>query len=91
LRIYTITYDSDDPTEIGTLVYAEDLSRNGTFWHGSLIGRGRGGFLLSEDDILKLSAEVSFRFKMPYPREQKSYFDEVLDEEMEVSWCFPRH
>lgn len=84
LRIYTITYDNDDPNDVDTLVYAEDLSRNGTFWHGALIGKGRGGFLLSEDDLLKLSGDVRLRFKLRQPRKEHSHFDDTQENEMKV-------
>ena len=48
----------EDETTVPPLVYAEDLSRNGTFWNGRLIGRGNGGFLLSDGDVLRLSPRV---------------------------------
>ena len=58
LRIYSVVYDNDNPEEVDVLVYAEDLSSNGTYWNGSLIGRGNGGFLLSQDDKLKLAPNI---------------------------------
>lgn len=84
LRVYSVVYDASDATEIDTLVYAEDLSRNGTYWNGSLIGRGNGGFLLSPDDVLRLSATVSLTFKCRNATPSTSHFDEVQEMEMEV-------
>ena len=80
-------YDDSDPTEVDTLVYAEDLSRNGTFWNGSLIGKGNGGFLLSQDDVLKLSASNTLIFKRSSPLNDVSQFDLIQEKEMEV--CIP--
>lgn len=85
IRLYTVVYDKSAATEVGTLVYAEDLSRNGTYWNRSLIGRGNGGFLLSTDDVLKLSGSVSLRFKpAEIPITEDSHFDNVQEMEMEV-------
>ena len=85
LRVYTVVYDNNDATEVDTLVYAEDLSRNGTYWNGSLIGRGNGGFLLSADDVLKLSGSVSIRYKPMHAIEMaESHFDATQEREMEV-------
>ena len=85
LRVYSIVYDDSDATEIDTLVYAEDLSRHGTFWNGSFIGRGNGGFLLSPGDVLKLSAHVSFLFKNSGEANDVSQFDLIQENEMQVS------
>ncbi|KAK2749833.1 hypothetical protein FQN57_005247 [Myotisia sp. PD_48] len=63
LRIYTILFDQDNPTQVAPLVYAQDTSLNGTFWNGIKIGRGNGGFLLSDGDVLKISSDVSFKFR----------------------------
>ena len=62
LRIYTVVYENDEPGEVDTLVYAEDLSQNGTYWNGSFIGKGNGGFLLSDQDILRLSRRTYIVF-----------------------------
>lgn len=86
LRVYSVVYDSNDVTEVDMLVYAEDLSRNGTYWNASLIGRGNGGFLLSPDDVLKLSSAVSLTFKSMTPASSTSasFFDPLQEQEMEV-------
>jgi hypothetical protein len=43
-------------------VYAEDLSRNGIYWNGNLMGAGNGGFLLSNGDVLQLSKNTELEF-----------------------------
>ena len=83
LRIYTIIYDDENPSEVGPLVYAEDLSRNGTYWNRSLIGKGNGGFLLSNDDTLRLSSSTLLRFERCAP-EEKDPFDLTQENEMKV-------
>jgi hypothetical protein len=83
LRIYTILYDGDGPSDVAPLVYAEDLSRNGTYWNGSLIGKGNGGFLLSEGDTLRLSSLTLLRFESVATAD-KECFDLTQENEMEV-------
>ena len=80
-----MVYDADDPSEIDVLVYAEDLSRNGTFWNGSFIGKGNGGFLLSQDDSLKLSQNVKLLFPSHRNLDAVPHFDLVQENEMKVS------
>src|SRR5271169_6324084 len=63
LRVYSVVYNGEKPNDVAPLVYAEDLSRNGTFWNGSLIGKGNGGFLLSDDDTLRVSTKTYFTFQ----------------------------
>lgn len=87
LRIYTIIYDDDNPTEVAPLVYAEDLSRNGTYWNGSLIGKGNGGFLLSDGDTLRLSSHTLLRFEHGAVEEEGA-FD--LTQETEMMVCGAR-
>lgn len=84
LRIYTVVYDDNDSTEVDSLVYAEDLSRNGTYWNGTLIGRGNHGFLLSDGDVLKLSINVSLKFTRSSPLDNAMPFDLVQENEMDV-------
>lgn len=83
LRIYTIIYDDENPTEVAPLVYAEDLSRNGTYWNGSLIGKGNGGFLLSNDDTLRLSSSTLLRFEHGVI-DDKPGFELTQESEMKV-------
>ena len=85
LRIYTIVYDSDDPSEVDALIYAEDLSTHGTYWNGSLIGRGNGGFLLSDGDVLKLAPNVHFQFQSLSANDESAAFDIVQEHEMQVN------
>ena len=80
LRIYTITFDSDTPP----LVYAEDLSRNGSYWNDSLIGRDNGGYLLSDGDVLKISPRLEYVYSALFTPE-KALFDHVQEREMAVS------
>ncbi|OXV12153.1 hypothetical protein Egran_00084 [Elaphomyces granulatus] len=63
IRIYTIIYDQENLQEIAPLVYAQDISRNGTCWNGCRIVRGKGGVLLSRGDILQLSPSFYLQFQ----------------------------
>jgi hypothetical protein len=84
LRIYSVVYDGDKPNDVAALVYGEDLSRNGTFWNGSLIGKGNGGFLLSDKDTLRVSARTLFVYRMIVPHDDDQLFDMVQEHEMKV-------
>ena len=84
LRIYSVVYDTDKVNDVATLVYAEDLSRNGTFWNGSLIGKGNGGFLLSDEDTLRVSARTIFVYRKILPTDSEDLFDLVQEREMKV-------
>ena len=85
LRIYSVVYDNDNPKEVDVLVYAEDLSSNGTYWNGSLVGRGNGGFLLSQDDKLKLAPNVFLDFQASNSLTNVEHFDSTQEVEMTVS------
>lgn len=89
LRIYSVIYDSDEPSEVDILVYAEDLSSSGTYWNGSLIGRGNCGYLLSNDDVLKLSPNTFLQFQSIAKSDQQENFDLAQEREMEVSSGIP--
>ena len=67
IRLYTIVYTNEDAGEESNLVYAEDLSRNGTYWNGALIGEGTGGVLLSDGDRLTISSKTSLIFRSAEP------------------------
>jgi len=84
-------YEKDKPTEVPPLVYAEDLSRNGTFWNGTLIGKGNGGFLLSDDDTLRVSTKTYFTFQRCAEDVDKETFDLVQEKEMKVSVPVSQH
>ena len=62
LKIYSITYDQSDFNDIKPLVYAEDLSTNGSYWNDSLIGKGNSGVLLSDGDRIRLSPRITITF-----------------------------
>ncbi len=79
-----MVYENDEPSEIDTLVYAEDLSRNGTYWNGSFIGKGNGGFLLSEGDTLRLSNRTHFLFNTTSSDNAPESFDHIQETEMAV-------
>ena len=84
LRIYSVVYDLDETTEVAPLVFAEDLSRNGTFWNNSLIGKGNGGFLLDDQDTLRVSARTVFVYRRLLPVGEEELFDLVQEREMKV-------
>ncbi|KAJ5619217.1 hypothetical protein N7510_003201 [Penicillium lagena] len=62
LRIYTILYDRDILNEIPPLVYTQDLSLNGTLWNDYPMGQGKGSFLLSDGDTLRITQGEYLRF-----------------------------
>ena len=75
LRIYSVIYDLN----VERFVYAEDLSRNGSYWlykrndcwKKHLIGRGNA-FLLSNGDRIRLCDGSSFVFRsVPFPQHSK--------------------
>lgn len=57
---------------------------NGTTWNGYPMWKGRGSFLLSDGDILTLSADVHLMFCSDDCMEEED-FDMVQQIEMEVS------
>jgi FHA domain len=94
LRIYTIVFDEDESDGIAPLVYAEDLSRNGTYWNGNLIGKGNGGVLLGDGDTLRVSPRIYYHFRRCGLQEEESPFDLTQECEMKVGktvhireWC----
>ncbi len=80
-----MVYDTDKATNVTPLVYAEDLSRNGTFWNSSLIGKGNGGFLLDDEDTLRVSARTLFVYRRLLLADDEELFDLVQEREMKVS------
>jgi len=84
LRVYSV-YNGEKLNDVAPLVYAEDLSRNGTFWNGSLIGKGNGGFLLSDKDTLRVSAKILFVYHSVFPHGEDDLFDLTQEHEMKVS------
>lgn len=82
-------YENDEPNEVENLVYAEDLSQNGAFLNGDLIGKGNGGYLLSDGDVLRLSRQVNFTFNVANKKESRVTFDLTQETEMAVRRSLP--
>ncbi|ODM15490.1 hypothetical protein SI65_09093 [Aspergillus cristatus] len=83
LRIYTILFDRENPSEVAPLVYAQDLSMNGTTWNNYRMGEGSGSFLLSHGDKLKLTPDIHLIFLSEEYKEDKG-FDMLQKVEMKV-------
>lgn len=88
LRIYTVIFDEGNPGEVAPLVYAHDLSTNGTQWNGVPMKRGNGGYLLSDGDTLTLTKHVTFSFESSQ-KQQDIQFPPNQLEEIKVSSPFP--
>ena len=84
--MYTIVYDTDALDDVPPLTYAEDLSRNGTYWNGVLIGKGNGGFLLSDGDVLRLSSKTTLTFHRSLFKSNVDIVDRLQLGEMEASF-----
>ncbi|EFE36445.1 serine/threonine protein kinase, putative [Trichophyton benhamiae CBS 112371] len=80
LRIYSIIFDQENPTQVAPLVYVQDLSRNGAFWNGLKIGKASGGFLLSDGDMVKVCRSVVIEYRGE--RVLQTPFDQVQIQEM---------
>ena len=79
-RIYSVVFDDN----LEPLVYVEDLSSNGTYWNGSFLGKGHGGALLSNDDVLRISPRISYTFETIGKYESES-LDDIQEAEKRVS------
>lgn len=79
-RVYTIVYDD----QIEPLIYIEDLSSNGTYWNGSLLGRGNEAALLSDGDRIRISARISYTFRALRTLESEP-MDDIQEAEKRVS------
>ncbi|KAK2768153.1 hypothetical protein FQN54_000005 [Arachnomyces sp. PD_36] len=86
LRIYTIIFDQENPGQVAPLIYAQDLSWNGTFWNGRRMWNHNGGVLLSDGDILRVAPGVELEFRCAKEENSKP-FDPVQLREMKV--CVP--
>lgn len=84
VRIYTIIFDQDASHDVAPLVYAEDLSRNGTSLNTHHMGLGNGGFLLSHGDVLWITRDIAIRFSSTTYVEAEC-FNGIQSKEMEVS------
>ncbi|KAL4916804.1 kinase-like domain-containing protein [Aspergillus aurantiobrunneus] len=62
LCIYTVIFDQDNPGDVAPLVYAQDISMNGSLWNEYRMGNGRSSCLLSDGDVLRLSEGVYLRY-----------------------------
>ncbi|KAM5456209.1 putative non-specific serine/threonine protein kinase [Microsporum audouinii] len=80
LRIYTIIFDQENPSQVAPLVYVQDLSLNGAFWNGIKIGKGNAGFLLSDGDMVEISSNVILEYSGE--RVLRTPFDKVQIQEM---------
>lgn len=89
LRIYTIIFDRENPDEVAPLVYAQDLSMNGTSWNGYPMGKGRGSFLLSDGDVLQLSPRLSLHIRCA-AQGKEDCFDMLQMIEMKASLLISR-
>ncbi|KAL4991995.1 kinase-like domain-containing protein [Aspergillus falconensis] len=74
LWIYTVIFDQDNPGEVAPLVYAQDISMNGSLWNNYRMRNGRSSFLLSDGDILRLSEGVYLIYRS-FDNAQPTYFD----------------
>lgn len=93
LRIYCVLYEEDDVSGIAPLVYAKDLSRNGTHMKtaanheftaiGTYMGRRNTALLLSHGDTLTLNHNLSLVFRQPQSR-IREVFSKVQIEELKV-------
>lgn len=83
VRIYSVLFEDHDGSDIPPLVYAEDLSLNGTYWNGVRMTKGNGGVLLGEGDELRISPRLTLGF---YPADAVSHesVDEIQEAEKEV-------
>lgn len=82
LRIYVVM-PSDDRPEIEPRVCVEDISRNGVYWNGTLIGNKSDDFLLSDGDRLRLTSKTTVRFESS-GIDDEEHFSTSKEKEMRV-------
>lgn len=90
MRIYTVVFDTDvaaDGERIGPLIYAEDLSSNGSLWNGLCMGYRRGTVLLTSGDVLTLAERTSFTYHGRYEQSGRP-LSSLVTREAKV-WSFP--
>ncbi|OJI88988.1 hypothetical protein ASPTUDRAFT_918738 [Aspergillus tubingensis CBS 134.48] len=85
LRIYTVLFDHENPGTIFPLVYAENISANGALWNIYPMA-GRGGFLLSDGDILQLPRSIFLRFS--YPMHMQERLGVIMTKEIQVYMAY---
>jgi protein-serine/threonine kinase len=84
LRIYTVVYDNENPSDVAPLVYAHDISRNGTWWNGHPMSKTNDGVvLLSNGDTLQIGSGFILEFRCP-PSQEVGSFTRLQREEMKV-------
>ncbi|KAI9777818.1 MAG: hypothetical protein M1835_005124 [Candelina submexicana] len=75
-RIYSILFDGGVEIDaVPPLVYVEDFSTNGTFWNGTLIGKGSAPKLLTHGDKLRVGPTTFHFFDC-----KSAFLPETLDE-----------
>jgi FHA domain len=82
LKVYVIGFDEED--SVSPLVYAEDLSSNGTYWNGTFIGRANGAFLLSHGDEIRLSSTITLLFKSVLGSAEEAELEGIPMRDLEV-------
>lgn len=65
------------------MIYAEDLSSNGSYWNGALIGKGNGAILLSDGDELRISPRIKLVFHTAIAHESDE-LDKLQKTELQV-------
>ncbi|RWQ96151.1 putative serine/threonine protein kinase [Paecilomyces variotii] len=80
--VYTIIFDHENPEEIAPLVYAQDISSNGTLWNNNWIEKSNSSVLLSDGDILTLSGRFHILFQCATTTAEP--FDKMQDMEMKT-------
>ncbi|OKP00910.1 Meiosis-specific serine/threonine-protein kinase mek1 [Penicillium subrubescens] len=73
VRVYTILFDQDNLGGIPPLVYAQDLSMNGTFWNDYRMGKDKGSFLLTDGDLLRVAVGIHVQFKSAGPDNENKF------------------
>lgn len=65
-------------------MYAQDLSLNGAYWNDYRMGKGKGSYLLSHGDILRVAVDIHIQFKSADP-DNVNKFTQLQQLEMRVS------
>lgn len=88
IRIYSVVFDTAETSEVGgeginPLVYAEDISTNGSWWNGQRMGCRCGSVLLSTGDVLTLANGLSLTYESK-DEEEVAGLSEVVKKETTV-------
>lgn len=76
-------YEEPESSSCEALVYAEDFSSNGTYLNGACMGK-RQGFLVSDNDIIRVSPRFAFRLKAFDQYELSAPLDGLQEKESQV-------